>query len=561
MTLATIPNVFFSEFIGQVLYLWRELLVPAAMSVLLRFMPSSGLFLWGLTLLVPAHISPYCLLMHSKLRTFHAVVDVFQPCQKNHFTKQTLNIFSVMLFLALPARATEQIVTLGDSLTFAYEAEFGFKVTIPFVASYGDGFGPKVRNWVEILNDPVYRHNSFDLGAREDITVLSIFDIFFRNKNNWAIPGLKVNGLRRFVNGEETFLNLLDLGPDLTYIIEHSNFSDAAQFPLGDLKSQIQNTAKRLTFFIGGNDVRTIYGTVYNGGSAGSFIQDFIGDSAAVLDWVLALNPNIQIVVVNVPHIGITPDVKGSWPTDPVKTERVTVLLRELNRQLAGLATARGLGYADVFTPTLPLINSAPLCIHGITFLNTGSATGALDHVWLNGPISANFHPNTNAQAIVANVIINAFNTRYQTGIAPLTATEILSGLLGKTTSQIDMTFAEWMSAYGLAGRDGTDDSDGDGIPAAVEFALGMNPSLSDASTINSGIVNNSGSLALEMTYPIRLPVSSHYSLTPASSTDLSNPFTPFSLLPVPGADGLAHARLPLVGPTGFLRLQSTLIP
>ena len=35
-----------------------------------------------------------------------------------------------LLVPARPARAAEQIVTLGDSLSFAYEAEFGFKVTI-----------------------------------------------------------------------------------------------------------------------------------------------------------------------------------------------------------------------------------------------------------------------------------------------------------------------------------------------------------------------------------------------------------------------------------------------
>ena len=123
------------------------------------------------------------------------------------------------------------------------------------------------------------------------------------------------------------------------------------------------------------------------------------------------------------------------------------------------------------------------------------------------------------------------------------------------------MSFAEWMSAYGLAGRDGTDDSDGDGIPAAVEFSLGMNPTLPDASAINSGFVNNGGTRFLELTYPIRLPASTHYSLAPASSTSLINTFVPFSSLPIPGSDGLAHALLPLTGPKGFMRLQSTLIP
>ncbi len=346
-------------------------------------------------------------------------------------------------------------MTLGDSLTFAYEAEFGFKLDLILV-SYGDGFRPErcATGWKSSMIHSTGM--SALIWARARTSACSdLYDIFFRQKNNWAIPGLKVNGLRRFINGEESFLNLLDLGSDLTYIIENSDFDAVTDFPLADLKSQIQNTAERLTFFIGGNDVKAIYGNVYNGGSAGTFIADFISDSAAVLDWVLALNPNIQIVVVNVPHIGITPDVKSSWSTDPVKTERVTALLRELNRQLAGLATARGLGYADVFTPTLSLLDPRPLCIHGITFENRGSTSGALERVWLNGPISANFHPNTSAQAIVANEIIAAFNTRYHTGIAPLTATEMLGGLLKKTASEIDMTFTAWMTGFGLTGLTG----------------------------------------------------------------------------------------------------------
>ena len=491
-------------------------------------------------------------------RNFLTIMVSCRPYQGIHFMKWVPNMLAALMLGNYCASATEQIVTLGDSLTFAYEAEFGFN--IPFT-SYGDGFAPEVRNWAEILNDPLYRHERFDLGTRQNISVLGLYDIFFRQKNNWAIPGLKVNGLRRFINGEESFLNLLDLGSDLTYIIENSNFDAVTDFPLTDLKSQIQNTAERLTFFIGGNDVRAIYGNVYDGGSAGTFIADFISDSAAVLDWVLALNPNIQIVVVNVPHIGITPDVKSSWPTDPVKTQRVTAVLRELNRQLAGLATARGLGYADVFTPTLSLLDPAPLCIHGITFENRGSSSGALDRVWLNGTISANFHPNTSAQAIVANEIIAAFNTRYHTGIAPLTATEMLGGLLKKTASQIDMTFAAWMTGFGLTGLTESDDSDGDGVAAAVEFALGLNPTLRDAHEITSAVVANGGNPALELAYPIRLPTSIRYALAPASSADLTSGFIPFVVPPAAGADGLARARLPLAGPRGFLRLQSTLTP
>ena len=61
---------------------------------------------------------------------------------------------------------------------------------------------------------------------------------------------------------------------------------------------------------------------------------------------------------------------------------------------------------------------------------------------------------------------------------AALTATEMLGGLLGKPASQIDLPFAAWMTGHGLAGLTESDDSDGDGVPAAVEFALGLNRTL-----------------------------------------------------------------------------------
>jgi hypothetical protein len=94
-----------------------------------------------------------------------------------------------------------------------------------------------------------------------------------------------------------------------------------------------------------------------------------------------------------------------------------------------------------------------------------------------------------------------------------------------------------------------------------VEFALGLNPTLRDSHKITSALVDNNGIPALELAYPIRLPVSSHYALAPASSVDLTSPFIPFAVPLVPGSDGIARARLPLLGPKGFLRLQSTITP
>ncbi|MCW1923029.1 SGNH/GDSL hydrolase family protein [Luteolibacter arcticus] len=465
-----------------------------------------------------------------------------------------------------PLPAAEQIIVLGDSLTFAYEASFAFNKTINGT-SYGDGFGSGVRNWIEILSSSSYRQNSFDLGARDSISVFSLspfgfVQLYFRQKNNWAIPGLKVDQLRRFVSGDATVTELLAEDPDfasLNTALNFSDFNEDADFNVADLETQIATTAERLTFFIGGNDINAIYGTIYGGGSPGAFVDDFIADSAFILDWVLDLNPSIQIVVVNVPHVGITPDVQLTYPTDPVKTALVTSVLADLNSRLATLAEERELAYADIFTPTLPLLNPAPLCIHGLQFTNSGSTTGDLNYVWLNGPVSANFHPNTNAQAVIANTIVDAFNRRYATGIAPLTATEILGGLLGKSAAAIDMNYATWISNHALPGATDIDDSDGDGIPTGVEFGLGLNPTLSDGWKVASRLVSGTSGRELELSYPLRLTTTTRFTLRPASAANSLDPFIPFTTPPVPGADGLARARISATGPRAFLRLNCTL--
>lgn len=461
-----------------------------------------------------------------------------------------------LLFQSAPAN--EKCVMLGDSLTFAYEAEFGFNVWIPFVGTFGDGFGPQVRNWVEILNDPLYRKSRFDVGSRGTFRLAGIYTLLFRHQYNWALPGMRIDELRSFMAGTTTFRDLVAADPDLASLLALSNLNQDTAYLLSDLQSQIQTSASRLVFFIGGNDVRGVYGGIYNNNTPANFVPDFLADAADILNRVQAINPNIPIVIVNVPHIGITPDIKTSYPTDPVKTGYVTAVLTDLNNGLAALARQRGLAYADVFTPTLSMLQPGPLAIHGIPFINDGSTTGNLDYVWLNGQYSANFHPNTNGQALIANEIIDAFNTRYGTGIAPLSATEILSGLHGKSAAQIDMPFATWMGAYGLTGLPQTDDSDGDGTPAAVEFALGLNPTLRDSWKASS---KKTAASEFELAYPIRLPVSTRYSLAPAYSPNLTKPFTPFSTLPSTGPDGLARARIPISGETGFLRLQSTVSP
>ncbi|MES2659143.1 MAG: GDSL-type esterase/lipase family protein [Verrucomicrobiota bacterium] len=479
----------------------------------------------------------------------------------------------LLLALALacaPVSAADQIITLGDSLTFAYEAEFCFQKTItvspPFTTTIGDNMPARVRNWIEILSNPAYRGSSFELGARDEVTVTPPYDppfnLYFRQSQNWAIPGLKIDGLRRFITGDPTatFTNLLGADTDfstLGQILSYSNFNNATDFNLTDLQTQIQTTAERLTISIGGNDIKAIYDTIYNGGSAGTFVADFMEDMVAILDAVQTLNPNIQIVLVNVPHVGITLNVRGPHPYHPTFTERVSAVLRNLNGQLAALAEQRKIGYADIYKQTVSMIDdSKSLCIHGITFGNNSTSTGEANPVWLNGPISKNFHPNTSGQVVIANEIIHAFNKRYHTGIAPLTSTEIHTGITPKDpVANINMPFNTWMNRYALNGLPTSNDADSDGIPAVMEFAMGLNPIVSDADKVSSGILTG----ALDLAYPIRLPSSANFTLVPEYSSTLTAPFTPFAVVPTMGADGLAHARRTVGGTPQFVRLKVTI--
>ena len=475
----------------------------------------------------------------------------------------------LLLALALscaPLSSAEQIVTIGDSLTFAYEAEFCFSQNIVGIGTVGDGFPARVRNWIEILSNPAYRGAAFGLGTRDNVTVSvpgnTPFNLYFRQSQNWSVPGLKVEGVKRLVTGDPTasFSNLISTASEfnnLGLILGFSDFNNATDFNTTDLRNQIQGTAQRLVISVGGNDIKEIYGTIYNGGSAGTFVADYMANMVAILNEVQTLNPNIQIVVTNVPHVGITPNVRVQYPYHPTFTGYVSAVLSDLNGQLATLAEQRKIGYADIYKQTVSMIDDAkPLCIHGITFGNNGTTSGEANPAWLNGTMSKNFHPNTSGQVVIANEIIHAFNKRYRTGIAPLTATEIHTAVTPKTpVSNFDMPFNTWMNRYSLNGLPTTNDADGDGIPAGTEFALGLNPIVSDADKVSSGIVTG----AMELAYPLRLPSTSNCTVTAEFSSTPAAPFTPFAAAPTPGSDGLFHARRTVGATPQFLRLKVTI--
>ncbi|MDG2125844.1 MAG: SGNH/GDSL hydrolase family protein [Verrucomicrobiales bacterium] len=374
------------------------------------------------------------------------------------------------LFFLLVAVGTlrgEQVLIFGDSLSKEYAVEFAV-----------DGYPDRVKCWTEIVDEL----RGDELGYGNNTTFTHPNTLFFGHEYNWAFPGAKIG--------------------DWVDVVEGKTFVD--QLARTEIRGQLRSEVERFVLFVGGNDVDSVYRDAYEGAGWSGFIRDFVADVETVLDWVEGeAAEGVEMVLVGAPHVGATPKVKGEYPTNAVKTGRVSRELARLNGELAAVAAERGIGFADIAPLTEELIYTEDYCYQGIRFRNDGDAGGDELDVWLGGVASDNFHPNTIGQAVVANVIIGAFNEAYGAGIEPLSTEEILGGLLGKNP---DMGYGTWAACYGVGGRD--EDGDGDGVSNLVEYGTGTDPRVADGA--GSGLpfvrrVEDRGGSFFELVYGTRL--------------------------------------------------------
>ena len=426
--------------------------------------------------------------------------------------------------------ARETVLVIGDSLSREYQFEFSeFE---------------EARNWVELL--AVYRADDFYFGPLEssDLGGLAFAcDLFSldnsvcnaigedgeleRYRYNWAIPTYSAESYADDLTSGGVFESLLQ---------------DLINDDFDDIDSVV--------VFIGGNDLDRVYSSIYNGNAAATnaFIASIEEDLEAIIDFVLDDTPAMRMVLVNVPHVGATPEVKASYPTDPLKTTRVTTALQTLDTKLRALAMRKRIGYADILPLTVDLLPDTPYCIGGVPFTNAGSDSGDPEFLWLGGELSQNFHPNTNGQAIVANAIIDAFNETYDLGVAPFSGAEIVGELLGLTTP-----LEAWAEGFGIPAdqRDEEDDPEHDGLNNLIEFALDLDPSA--PSTLPTPVLVSG---QLEYEYQLRPQACDHIATTPESSSDLSA----WSAVPAENVTELGGKRFRVSLPTSsdhrYLRLR-----
>lgn len=422
----------------------------------------------------------------------------------------------VLGVFCLPARA-EQCVVLGDSLTKEYEVEF----PLLFPSNPASW---TARNWAEILHQ---RRNAwFDQGRFQTYS----FPRLLGHRYNWAFPGATSTEIKEQLDGTWSVLWRWELD------------------------GQLQDEAERVVIFAGGNDVDSYYGQIYNGSSASPYINATRNNLQWIVNYVREQKSSMPIVLVSVPHLGCAPDVQRQYPTDPVKTARVTAALDSLNAQLATFAQSKGIGFVPgVYTFTKAMIHE-PFRIGGIEFYKEADPDSRARYVFSGD----GFHPATSAHGKIAQMVIEAFRSRYPAKqITPLTDREIVSNILGLDP---DIPFKEWIATQGLPqGKSGpNDDPDGDGLTNAVEFSLeGSSASVASSGLLLPQVDSSNPSPAFTWTYRLRPEAAEWASTTVRHSRDLVNWTDVDASVTTENPDGSQTLRFPLQG-RRFLQLKVT---
>ena len=304
-------------------------------------------------------------------------------------------LFAGLTFAAGTSQAVQQCLVIGDSLTKEYEVEF--PVLYPENRGAWDA-----RNWIETLHE--WRHDWFDLGHFQvwpDVRIVG-------HKHNWAFPGATTQEIR-------------------TRLASTSFLDRQWQ---SQLKSQIKNEVERVVIIAGGNDADSYYDKIYNGSSPTPYINRTRDNLIWIVDWVRAQRSTIPIILVSVPHVGCAPDVQRQYPTNGIKTTRVSNALASLNSQLATIARSRGVAFVPgVFDFTRAIITQKFYI--GSVEINRGASAECDPRYAFSGD---GFHPNTPVQAKIAQLIVAAIRARWPLPSIPaLTDQEILTKVLGIT--------------------------------------------------------------------------------------------------------------------------------
>lgn len=342
------------------------------------------------------------------------------------------------------AAAPLRVVVIGDSLTEEYAFE------VPFSAPDSNPAVANARNWPELLS----AHRA------ADVTFGSYNSAYFsypdlRNggyKTNYGVPSFTTGDWVAVI--QSTILDTFSSDPVV-----------ALRYPTRlALARHLQDEADVAVIFLGGNDLKRNYTGVFHDTNPPALLAQATANLTIIHDFVRATAPALPIVIATSPDIGATPEVASKY-NDPARLAIARQRVAAMNAATEVMATGRGATVARVHLLTDRVFDEHPFHLNGTVFSMVPDPA--------NPPHAAfckdGFHPNTSAQALIADILIDALNRATARAIPRPANREILGTVLGLNP---DQPYLDWAGAAGGM----NDDPDHDGLPNLTEFLLGTPP-------------------------------------------------------------------------------------
>ncbi len=190
---------------------------------------------------------------------------------------------------------------------------------------------------------------------------------------------------------------------------------------------------------IGGNDFSLAFqppgpgNNIYNGAWSASRIQAHNAQIVSNVETALATvrAAGVSVVLANVIDAGPTPAVMSYYPS-AANRDRVTAAIRSLNAGLKSLAQKYQVPLIDWFALGTAILGSnthprSTLKVGNVTINLRASDPGPPNSKPASAFVWDGFHPHTVLQGILANSILQAFNSGYGAGVPLFSEQELLS--------------------------------------------------------------------------------------------------------------------------------------
>ena len=139
---------------------------------------------------------------------------------------------------------------------------------------------------------------------------------------------------------------------------------------------------------------------------------------------LLQASPNVKVEVATIPDIAQTPAVQAQLGVQgQALTQLVSQAIGDYNQHIRSVASGNDrIALADLAAVDASLAQSTtPLQVGSVTMDMTHTGDDYHDFILADG-----LHPGTIAQGIIANTMVDALDAKFQAGIRPLTASEIV---------------------------------------------------------------------------------------------------------------------------------------